>query len=188
MPVGNGLLESWKQIADFLGCSERTAQRYMDRGLPVHHVGGGKLRRVYARADELAAWVRSGDGAGDAEGTPENAPHGAPAAGATPFAFYLEITRGQSVGATFPLQKPMVVIGRELGCQITVAEPSVSRRHARIVPGPDGLTVEDLASKNGTFVNGRRIGAPRPLSEGDRLKLGKTLEFTLKSAQAADTV
>ena len=52
-------------------------------------------------------------------------------------------------------------IGRE-GCDITLADPDVSRRHARVTPRGDTVVVEDLGSTNGTFVNGERIaGAHR---------------------------
>src|SRR3954463_8897619 len=55
-------------------------------------------------------------------------------------------------------------------------DPEISRRHARISRGPDGrLTVEDLGSSNGTFVNDQPIDAPRALGPGDVVKLGRTV-------------
>src|SRR4051812_23231674 len=55
-------------------------------------------------------------------------------------------------------------------------DPEISRRHARISRGSDGrLTVEDLGSSNGTFVNDQPIDAPRELGPGDVVKLGRTV-------------
>lgn len=61
-------------------------------------------------------------------------------------------------------------------------DPELSRRHARITRGPDGrLTIEDLGSANGTFVNGRRIDDPQPLHAGDTIAVGQTtLEVTTR--------
>ena len=58
----NKRLRSWKEIADFLGCDRRTAQRHEhDRGLPVHRLPGGGSATIFAYADELEAWLLSRD-------------------------------------------------------------------------------------------------------------------------------
>jgi pSer/pThr/pTyr-binding forkhead associated (FHA) protein len=62
-------------------------------------------------------------------------------------------------------------IGRE-GCDITLGDPDVSRRHATIRAEGDSVTIEDLGSTNGTFVNGERIDQPRPLRDGDEVQIG----------------
>jgi DNA-binding winged helix-turn-helix (wHTH) protein len=49
---------------------------------------------------------------------------------------------------------------------------TVSRRHARIVIAGDSVTLEDLASKNGTYLRGERLEAARPLADGDEIRLG----------------
>src|SRR5918997_1503316 len=77
---------------------------------------------------------------------------------------------------TFVERKPMegrehtliadVVIGRE-GCDVVLADPEVSRRHAALRHTGEGPAVEDLGSTNGTFVNGERISGTRVLSDGD---------------------
>jgi pSer/pThr/pTyr-binding forkhead associated (FHA) protein len=55
-------------------------------------------------------------------------------------------------------------------------DPEISRRHARIVRGAGGeLTIEDLGSSNGTFVNGERLQAVRTLQVGDVVSMGKTV-------------
>lgn len=69
-------------------------------------------------------------------------------------------------------------LGRLPTCDVTLDDPSVSRRHARIDCGPDGWTVEDLGSTNGIKVNGRRLDRTR-LFDGDELQLGNVrLTFT----------
>jgi len=60
---------------------------------------------------------------------------------------------------------------------------SVSRRHAEIVNNPEGFIVKDLESKNGTYLNGKRITAPTPISEGDVLTIGR-VEFVFLSEKS----
>jgi ABC transport system ATP-binding/permease protein len=50
--------------------------------------------------------------------------------------------------------------------------PEVSRRHARIVVEGTRTTIEDLESRNGTFVRGRAIHRPTPLADGDEVAFG----------------
>jgi pSer/pThr/pTyr-binding forkhead associated (FHA) protein len=55
-------------------------------------------------------------------------------------------------------------------------DPEISRRHAQVSRGTDGqLSIEDLGSANGTFVNDERIDAPRTLDVGDVVRMGKTV-------------
>jgi len=64
------------------------------------------------------------------------------------------------------------VIGRDSGAVVWIDEASVSRRHARIAVDEDGATIEDLGSKNGTYVRGKRIEKPARLSDRDVIKIG----------------
>lgn len=64
------------------------------------------------------------------------------------------------------------VVGRDAGATVRIASSSVSRRHAVIRIDADRAMVEDLASKNGTRVNGRRLRAPAQLADGDDLLVG----------------
>jgi len=74
-----------------------------------------------------------------------------------------------------------LVIGRE-GADLTIDDGELSRRHAVVRSVADGLEVEDLGSKNGTFVDGRLIDGPALVAEGAQLKLGATvLEVRLVS-------
>jgi hypothetical protein len=63
-------------------------------------------------------------------------------------------------------------IGREDGVDLVLRDRLVSRRHVRLCRGPGEVTVEDLDSANGTFVNGRRIAAPTTVRPGDQIGLG----------------
>lgn len=67
------------------------------------------------------------------------------------------------------------ILGRDSGVDIPVELPGVSRRHARVIAGGDSAQIEDLGSKNGTFVGRKRVVEPTPLRDGDRVLLGRTL-------------
>jgi hypothetical protein len=72
----------------------------------------------------------------------------------------------------FDLPGSEVDIGRGPECQVTVEDPLISRRHARIRVTSEGATVEDLGSRNGVRINGRLIRGASPIRSGDRLRLG----------------
>ena len=76
-------------------------------------------------------------------------------------------------GTEVPVE-PGATIGRE-GCDITLSDPDVSRRHAAIQIVRDEVSIEDLGSTNGTFVNGQRIEERRRLSDGDEIQIGSTV-------------
>lgn len=58
---------------------------------------------------------------------------------------------------------------------LALSDKLVSRRHARISPGGGGVTVEDLGSRHGTFLNGARIEAPTTAAAGDHILVGLTV-------------
>lgn len=70
-------------------------------------------------------------------------------------------------------------IGRHPKNEMALADPDVSRRHASVILMEDGLFVTDHASSNGTFVNGRRVNEPVPVSEGDLIRVGGS-EFVVR--------
>lgn len=63
-------------------------------------------------------------------------------------------------------------IGRGGECDVLLDEPDASREHAEIVGRAGAAFVEDLASRNGTFVNGERVTSPRELHVGDVIRIG----------------
>jgi FHA domain-containing protein len=79
----------------------------------------------------------------------------------------------------FDLPRGVTLIGRSLDCHLTIEDPLVSRRHARIVIVAGGAQVEDLGSRNGVKVNGASVKQPTMLRNGDRLRIGtQELVFT----------
>ncbi len=79
------------------------------------------------------------------------------------------------------------VIGRDPGAAVWIDSSVVSRRHASVTVFEDGLSIEDHASRNGTFVNGRRIDAPCPLSHGDEIRVGPARLIVSASSALAST-
>ena len=76
-------------------------------------------------------------------------------------------------GQEFALADGEHVVGREPGLAIRLDSPKVSRRHARVVVRGEQATIEDLGSKNGTFVGGVRLAAPVTLAHGDAVRIGE---------------
>lgn len=72
---------------------------------------------------------------------------------------------------SFPLGRDTYTLGRHRNNDIVISDPKVSSFHARIDRGKDGFTLIDLKSRNGTFLNGRRIETGA-LSTGDEVRLG----------------
>lgn len=76
-------------------------------------------------------------------------------------------------GRVLPVE-PGTTIGRD-GCDVILADPEVSRRHAVVREADSAPAIEDLASSNGTFVNGKRIAELTALQPGDEIRFGNTL-------------
>jgi ABC-2 type transport system ATP-binding protein len=83
---------------------------------------------------------------------------------------------GQRAGTEVPVSGA-VVVGRDVGAADVILDedPQISRRHATFSPAGAGLTVQDLGSTNGTFVNGQRLAGTVALNSGDRVQLGGTV-------------
>lgn len=79
---------------------------------------------------------------------------------------------------------PGMTIGRA-ECDVELNDPDVSRRHAILRQVDDGLAIEDLGSKNGTFVNDRRISGIVRVAAGDRVRFGNTV-WTLEPSDRED--
>lgn len=86
----------------------------------------------------------------------------------------LRFISGKYQGGEFPLEdKKEIIVGRSSDLDMVLVEDMVSRKHARIACGPE-ITIEDLGSTNGTFVNGERIKRAT-LKEGDRVLIGTNI-------------
>jgi pSer/pThr/pTyr-binding forkhead associated (FHA) protein len=78
-------------------------------------------------------------------------------------------------------ERKELVLGRAATCDVVVPDDSVSRRHARLVVGDEGIFLEDLGSVNGTTVDGEKIRAATALRIGAAFELGKTTVLLQRS-------
>ncbi len=93
---------------------------------------------------------------------------------------YLIVLAGTTVGEMFKLPTGPAMIGRGKRSDVPLFDEGVSREHARIVSVGDEIWVEDLGSRNGTYVNGERVHGRSKLADGDKIQVGRTtiLKFT----------
>ena len=97
-------------------------------------------------------------------------------------AFLQLVTLGGS-GARFELAGSQAVIGRSAECDVPIDLAAVSRRHASILLDEGRFYVEDLQSRNGTFLNDQRVMHRTPLRDGDQLSIcGQMLQFYSSSS------
>ncbi|MBN2472421.1 MAG: FHA domain-containing protein [Anaerolineae bacterium] len=82
------------------------------------------------------------------------------------------------------MNKDVVALGRDITNDIVINDPEVSRHHCRLTRTPAGYSLEDLGSTNGTFVNGQRLTAARPLMNGDMIGLGETVTLVYEGGAA----
>jgi len=74
-----------------------------------------------------------------------------------------------------PLRPGENLIGRSTDSVVAIDSSKVSRRHTRIRVAGAQATLEDLGSKNGTYLEGRRVDGPVVLSDGDQISVGSTV-------------
>lgn len=84
----------------------------------------------------------------------------------------LIVASGKSAGRSITLKHGKILIGRAEECDIRPLGEEVSRRHCAVVAEGGGLTVQDLKSRNGTYVNGVRIAAKVTAADGDVIRVG----------------
>lgn len=77
-----------------------------------------------------------------------------------------------------------LMVGRDPSCDINVQDRQVSRYHARITPTPEGVTIEDLGSKNGTYHNSAELTAPIMLQDGDIFGIALAQQFLFITSDA----
>ncbi|MGZ7031287.1 MAG: FHA domain-containing protein, partial [Thermoanaerobaculia bacterium] len=85
------------------------------------------------------------------------------------------LTPDGDIGNVYPLMEDECTIGREASNKIVIPDGSVSSNHARITRSVEGFFLEDLQSRNGTYVNGEKISQKTKLSDNDLVRLGKVI-------------
>jgi len=75
------------------------------------------------------------------------------------------------------------VLGRDADVAVPLSSPTVSRHHARIFVAGETATLEDLGSKNGTYVRGQAVTSPVQLADGDQIRIG-VFEITFRTLTA----
>ena len=97
------------------------------------------------------------------------------------------VIAGTQIGRMFKLEGKDYVVGRSITAAIQLDDDGVSRKHAEIRRTPDGVSVVDLGSTNGTWVNGRKI-KELTLSDGDKIRIGTTtiLKFSYQDPLEQD--
>jgi pSer/pThr/pTyr-binding forkhead associated (FHA) protein len=90
----------------------------------------------------------------------------------------LIMQEGQGAGRSWPVEKERVIIGRSEDCDVVLVERQVSRHHAQIRRADSQYILEDMGSKNGTYVNGREVIGPYILQDGDEIQIALCIKLS----------
>ena len=85
---------------------------------------------------------------------------------------YLIVLTGGQMGQLFAINEDQIVIGRGAQCEVRIQDDGVSRRQAHLLREEGMLFIEDLGSRNGTWVNGKKLAGRQALVEGDKIQVG----------------
>jgi hypothetical protein len=96
----------------------------------------------------------------------------------------LIMREGVSPQRQWVIEQPVVLIGRDFDCQVIIDDRQASRHHARIEQTEHGYVLEDLDSKNGTFLNGQRLAKPTVLTDGDEIGIAYAARLAFVDAGA----
>ena len=96
--------------------------------------------------------------------------------------------RLRSGGREFDLVDGENIVGRDAAAEVRLAFPGISRRHARIIVTGARATIEDLGSKNGTYVGGHRIDGATPLHDGDEIRVSRELLVVVAANGSGSTM
>ncbi|NLX97365.1 MAG: SpoIIE family protein phosphatase [Rhodopirellula sp.] len=83
----------------------------------------------------------------------------------------LQVVQGPNPGQVFPLEEEICILGRHPECDVVLEVGAVSRQHARVLRINDDFFLEDLNSRNGTFLNNARLEGRAQLSENDQVRI-----------------
>lgn len=98
---------------------------------------------------------------------------------------FLVSISGRETGKAIPLKGKNLKIGREIGCDLILDNPHISRMHAEIFWKGNTIGIKDLGSTNGVFVNGKKV-TESVLNNGDKILIGTQLYFKLIYQDAVD--
>ena len=96
----------------------------------------------------------------------------APGSSSNQVRYELVVEAGPRRGEVIAVDKPVLSVGRQLVNDVVLPDERVSRQHARLDQGADGLYITDIGSSNGTYVNSVPIQAPTRLQPGDVVEVG----------------
>ena len=96
----------------------------------------------------------------------------------------LVVKDGQLAGKRWPLNKTALTIGRGEDCDIVLPDRQVSRQHIKILRDAQGFAVEDLGSKNGTYLNGVPVQGTARLQDGDEIQIALSVKLLFVGAEA----
>jgi pSer/pThr/pTyr-binding forkhead associated (FHA) protein len=98
----------------------------------------------------------------------------------------LIVERGAAPGRRVRLRAAETIIGRQKGCDIRIPSAEISRRHCILTLADGELTVQDLDSSNGTFLNRQRVAGAQAIKAGDRLRVGP-VTFSVACSRPPET-
>lgn len=96
----------------------------------------------------------------------------------------LIMQEGRGAGRSWPVERERVIIGRSEDCDVVLVERQVSRHHAQIRRLDSQYVLEDLGSRNGTYVNGREVTEPHILQDGDEIQIALCVRLSFVGAEA----
>ena len=162
-------------------------------GPAVLQPGGGAAGQADHRENPLVGWLRAAWSRRPRSGASQAAVAGSgprtPAPGGVVRRLTAGMPRAADVRLPVPLQFPrgagsFFSIGRDASCDLAIADMTVSRMHARLERTPDGWLLTDLASTNGTRVNGWRVRDQVAVRAGDLVSFGDA-KYSLSAAEGS---
>jgi len=100
----------------------------------------------------------------------------------------LLMVEGPTPGKRIFLDQPVLLIGRDDPCGLSIVDRQVSRQHASISLEGDGYILRDLGSKNGTYINGRELKGSHALQDGDEIQIAYCCKLAFVGAEATAPV
>lgn len=96
----------------------------------------------------------------------------------------LTVIEGKYANMHWSIEGDSVIIGREDDCDITLPERQISRHHARVFLDDGVYKIQDLQSRNGTWVNGHRLEDIRELRDGDEINIALVVRLQFSGSVA----